>query len=486
MPVPFLVRFESWLAPLIPGLLLAVLGSWATWEFLEARRLVELAERSPERQDIAEAYREKVVPSQPTKDRVEAPVEDPSEHPVVLTDLVIDCSLLAPIDGHVYAASIEVRRQPRVLVEILPGQSCREVATHAFVLEPASEDLETGLKLGRYEQAMVARGLRSDTDSLLWAIGSLGLGAFLTVVALRTRRQLAAELAQALAVAGRPRRRAQRDAASHEGAPYRADEPVTPLLPRPLVLRASSIVHARRTGLGLGVFGATCLVVTIGYVARAGWEERAEQQRWSEGVPAVDVGYSADLRSRFFGAFQWLDAVYVYRTVDGEPHVAERTIHAAFGTFDHDSLAVRYDPADPSRHASSWVEQQAGPIWTWIAMMGALGLLMSLSSLALARRAMANPRRWRIVLEHPEEVVLEVRSVGAMKYELTVPGQGQTLELLVPDPKEEPLFLDRERTRVLALRNPKQPGAIMVVRCDLAPLDLDPGLAEEIRERLRK
>lgn len=118
--------------------------------------------------------------------------------------------------------------------------------------------------------------------------------------------------------------------------------------------------------------------------------------------------------------------------------------------------------------------------------MGALGLFVSLSSLALARRAMANPRRWRTVLEHPEEVVLEVRSVGAMKYELTVPGQEQTLELLVPDPKEEPLFLDRDRTRVLALRNPKQPGAIMVVRCDLAPLDLDPGLAEEIRERLRK
>jgi len=484
------VRFESWLAPLIPGLLLAVLGSWGTWEVLEDRRLVELAEHSPERQGIAEAYREKVVPQQPTKDRAKdraaAPVEDPSAHPVVLTDLVVDCSLLAPVDGHVYAASVEARRQPRVLVEILPGQSCREIATHAFVLEPTSEDLEAALKLGQYEQAMVARGLRSDTGSLLWAMGSLGLGALLIVVALRTRRQLAADLAQALALAGRPRRRAQRDTASHEGAPYRADEPVAPLLPRPLALRASSLAHARHIGLGLGVFGATCLVITLGYVAQAGWAQRAEQQRWSEGIPAVDVGYSADFRSRFFGAFQWLDAVYVYRTVDGEPHVAEQSIHAAFGTFEHGSLGVRYDPADPSRHASSWVELQASPIWTWIAIMGALGLFVSLSSLALARRAMANPRRWRTVLEHPEEVVLEVRSVGAMKYELTVPGQGQTLELLVPDPREEPLFLDRDRTRVLALRNPKQRGAIMVVRCDLAPLDLDPGLAEEIRESMRK
>jgi hypothetical protein len=472
------VRFESWLAPLIPGLLLAALGSWGTWQLLEDRRLVELAGRSPEQQDIAEAHREKVVPR--------LPLEDPSEHPVVLTDLVVDCSLLAPIDGHVYAASVEVPRQPRVLVEILPGQSCREAATHAFVLEPASEDLETAFELGRYEQAMVARGLRSDTGSLLWALGPLGLGAFFIVVALRTRRQLAAELAQALAVAGRPRRRAPRDAASHEGAPYRANEAVAPLLPRPLALRASSIAHARRTGLGLGVFGAACLVITLGYVTPAGWAQRAEQQRWSEGVPAVDVGYSANLRSRFLGSFQWLDAVYVYRTIDGEPHVAEQSIHASFGTFDRDSFAVRYDPADPSRHASSWVEQEAGAIWAWIAIMGAFGLFASLSSLALARRALANPRCWATVLEHPEEVVLEVRSVGAMKYELTVPGQPQPLELLVPDPREEPLFLDRDRTRVLALRNPKQPGAIMVVRCDLAPLDLDPGIAEEIRERMRK
>lgn len=470
------MRFESWLAPLVPGLLLAALGAWGTWELLQDRRLVELAERSPARQVVAEAHRE----------RVEAAAEDAAEHPVVLTDLVVDCSRLAPIDGHVYAASVEVLRQPRVLVEILPGQSCHDVATHAFVLEPASEELVTGLKLGRYTQAMVARGLRSDTSLLLWAMGSLGLGAFLLVVALRTRRQLAAELAQALAVAARPRRRAPRNEASHEGAPYRADEAVAPLLPRPLALRASSIAHARRTGLGLGIFGAACLVLTLGHVAQAGWAQRAEQQRWREGVPAFDVGYSADFRSRFFGAFQRLDAVYVYRTLDGEPHVAEQSIHAAFGTFDPDAFAVRYDPADPTRHATSWVEPQAGAIWAWIAIVGALGLFVSLGSLALARRAMASPRRWRTVLEHPEEVVLEVRSVGAMKYELTVPGQPQALELLVPDPREEPLFLDRDRTRVLALRNPKQPGAIMVVRCDLAPLELDPGLAEEIRERVRK
>lgn len=459
------MRLDSWAPPLVVGLLLAVLGLWGSWTILQEQRM---AERSPEHSEIA-GLRDEL---------------DPTE-PVVLTDLLVDCSWLAPIDSHVYARSIEMGRQPPVLVEILPGESCREVHSRAHVLEPVPDDLRPRMKLPPRGDAILARGLRPATWALPWLAGLAGLGALLVVVALRTRRRLATELAQALARAAAPSKRVHDEAGSRQGGPYRADEAAAPLLPRPLALRPSSIARARRMGVVLGGLGVVALVIVLGCVARAGWAQQSEQQQWIQGVSAMDVGYSAALRSRFFGTFQWLDVVYVYRTAQGDPHVAERTIFAALGDFDRDSLAVRYDPAEPSRHALSWSDQ-SGAIWTWIAMMGVIGLLLSVSSLAVAYRSMATPRRWRAVLEHPEEVVLEVRSVGAMKYELTVPGQDQPLERLIPSPQEEPLFLDRDRTRVLGLRNPKQPGAIMVVRCDLAPLDLDPALAADIRARVRE
>lgn len=468
------MRLDSWAPPLVVGLLLAALGPWASWAILQEQRL---AERSPQHREIAAALHDALDPARHAEG---------SAAPVVLTDLDLDCSQLAPIDGHVYARSFVLRRQPPVIVEVLPGEACREVPARAHLLERAPDDLRQRMKLPPRVDALLARGLRPATWALPWLAGLAGLGVLLVVVALRTRRRLATELAQALALAAAPAKRAPDEAGGQQGGPYRADERAATLLPRPLALRPSAIARARRTGVVLGGLGGVVLLITLGSMVRAGWAQRAEQRQWSEGVSAVDVGYSADLRSRFFGTFQWLDVVYVYRTEQGDPHVAERTIFAVLGELEQDSLAVHYDPADPTRHALSWSTDQSGAIWRWIVIMGGLGLLLSVSSLAVAYRSMATPRRWRAVLEHPEEVVLEVRSVGAMKYELTVPGQAQPIERLIPSPQEEPLFLDRDRTRVLGLRNPKQPGAIMVVRCDLAPLDLDPGLAAEIRARVRE
>src|SRR5690606_15768022 len=129
-------------------------------------------------------------------------------------------------------------------------------------------------------------------------------------------------------------------------------------------------------------------------------------------------------------------------------------------------------------------------MWAWILLVGVLGLGLSGGSLFAARRSMAAPRRWRSVLEQPEEVELVVQSTtlldGGASYALAVPGQQTPIVRTIPRPQEEPLFLDLARSRVLGLRNPKQPGAVMVVRCDLAPLDLDPALATEVCARARE
>lgn len=74
----------------------------------------------------------------------------------------------------------------------------------------------------------------------------------------------------------------------------------------------------------------------------------------------------------------------------------------------------------------------------------------------------------RRAFEHPGEVVHRVQVVERDEVRVDRAGSSRShFEVLVPG-REEPLFLDRDRTPACSSTGTK-PGAIMVVRCDLAP-----------------
>lgn len=466
------MRFDSWTPLLVVGLLVAAVGSWGTWSAVEERRI---AAATPQDCELAESLR--------------CARED--ERLVRLTDIDVRCDAIATVDGQVFAAATGPDGRA-AMVEVLPGEACADVGQRGHTIDQTPPEQQ-----GLFETApgIRARGTRPTLWTLVLTSALAALGVWLVVVAFRTRRRLADELAQALALAAAPKRRKADDQPTSNAAPYRGTETEATLLPRPLGLRAASTRGARRKGIVLGFVAAVSLLATVGYVARGGGAQLAEAEVWEGATPTNVIGLSGEIRSRAMGVFQTIDVRYYYRDSTRAPHVGERSYFALFGEFAGERFAVRYDRDDPARHAISWSHEQAGPIWWWLLLVGALGVGASIAVLAAARRSSAAPRRWSAALEHPEEVELRVTAAvevlhhgaptGAIEYELAVPGTSQTIKRVIPRPQEEPFFLDLDRTRVLGVRNPKQPDAIIVLRCDLAPLDLDPALAAEIREQAR-
>lgn len=473
------MRGELWATHLVIGLVVVAAGVGWTWHVGEQRRLEQQPTRST-------TVREALGPAG-TRDEL-----------VRLTDLVVDCERMRSVDGHVYAPGFDGRGFDFAVVEVEPGQSCSTLAERTHRIDPAPADAVSEVfdyrRPPRPDQVIRAsRGSRGVGYLVTTAVVALGLGWVL--FAWRRRREYRQALAEALARAAAPRVSTPVEA-EERGGPYRASAEATRWLPRPLRLRPRARAEQRRKGVAAMLAGVALLATTVGWAGGEASELRAEQARWNRGRSTHQISASGDLRSRALGLLESATFRYVYYDDRGRPHVGERSFSSAFGGVQGRDLTVRYDPADPEHHAISWLGEDNGPVWASLGLLALLGLALATGAFLVARRALATSRLWTRILEEPQEIELVLQSrveivhrgvsTGAVEYRFAVPGSDEPLVYVAPDPSLSPFYLDLRGTRALGLRNPKHPGAVMVLLADLAPLEVELGVDAGIRQRYRQ
>lgn len=474
------MRGESWATHLVIGLCIVGAGSWSIWTL----------EREPRIDEVP-------VVSLPVAESLAPPGAPPRR--VVLTDLVVECERMQSVDGHVYVPGRGDGRHSRVAVEVTPGEDCDTMVARAHRIDMAPQPVAQELFESRgampREDLARARPFASEGSQVV-GIGIVVVGLLWMLWALQMRREYEMGLAEALARAAAPiKRRPTADAASAQG-PYRADSEDAPLLPRPLVLHPRALAEQRRTGIATLVLACSIAALTLGLLGHSSSEQLLEQERWAEGTVARGVSASGEVRSRLGDTYQSARFAYVYYDQQRRPHVGERSFSTLLGDFKTRDFVVRFDPDQPERHAIAWLGEHTGPLWMALSVYSAFGLALAIVVLVVARQALATPRRWKAVLDHPEEVELSLTSrvelmtrgssMVTVQYTFAVPGSDQPFEYRASDPSRSPFFLDLDCTRALGLRNPKRPGAVMVLCADLSPLDVELGVEQEIRARAKK
>lgn len=211
-----------------------------------------------------------------------------------------------------------------------------------------------------------------------------------------------------------------------------------------------------------------------------------DQELWKTGTPAEDVRVSGRETSHNFLLNSYhLNVVYT-DAVGGE-HTGPLEFDTLFESVDQKSpIDVRYDAKDPTRFALSWAVDLSRARWGSVAflglLMGLLGLVVIWSGRGLLRR-LAAARHVGASFEELELPLVQViemrqygRATGQMRYRFDVAGPaGKTRKREVVfnrKKKHEPLFVDAERTRMLAVRTSAAPDRPIVLRNDFYPFDL--------------
>lgn len=480
------MRGESWANHLVLGLLVLVAGVIGATEQIEQRQAWQRVMAQPVIESSVQGS---------------AALSSPASYRTRLVDLFVDCERMISIDGHVYVLGHGGGWRDLVIVEVAPGEECDATVARVHRIEPAAPELAAAVLASRdlpvHYRPALARPPSAEPLSPAMAIGVVLVGLAWLLYALGMRRAYRAAVAEAMARAATPRRaRAGAETTSAQG-PYRAEAEAGTVIPRPLKLRSRVLVEQRRQGIAANIAAWSITALTLAYVGYAGHEQWSEQQRWETGIPARDVSGSGDSRSHVRGVFRSASFRYVYYDAGHRPHVGERSFTTLFGPeLRGGDFKVRYHASEPSVHAVGWTGEDTAPLWMALLLYAGLGVLFGGACFMVARRALAAPRRWTAVLEHPEEVELVVKSkqevlnrgtpTGVVLYTFAVPGSDQPFEYRAPDPSRSPFFLDLDQTRALGLRNPKKPGAVMVLRADLSPLEVDAGLEQEIRARAKE
>jgi hypothetical protein len=262
--------------------------------------------------------------------------------------------------------------------------------------------------------------------------------------------------------------------------------PSSVLLPRPLRVHARFV---RNSYLGAATMFVCGLVMSIAFpVWQVGEAKRilADEALWKSGTLASDANVSGHETSHNFLLNSYrLDVVY---TDDkGQEHKAPLEFDTLFSSVDQKSpVDVRYDAQDPTRFVLSWAADMTGARWGSVAFLGlglgALGLCViwagriSLRRLGDARQAGASFEEVEVPLVQVIEMRQYGRATGQLRYRYEVTRSGgkprKSEVMFNRKKKQEPLFVDPERTRMLAVRTSQAPERPIVLRNDFYPFDV--------------
>ncbi len=474
------MRGESWATHLVLGLCIVGAGSWAIWKVEAEPGIDELP-----------------VVSLPVAEASAPPGAPPRS--VVLTDLVVECERMQSVDGRVYVPGRGGGWKEYVAVEVAPGEDCSTVPERAHRIDVAPTNVSHELFSSRgaiYGKDLVRAQPWGSEGSNLVGIGLILAGLLWMLWALQMRREYKAGLAEAMARAAAPIKHRAKTSVADARGPYREDSEDASLLPRPLTLHPRALAEQRRSGIATLALALVLAAMTVGLAGGAGYEQLLEQDRWEQGTVAREISASGSVRSHLGQAFQSATFAYVYYDQHDRPHVGERSFSTLLGDFKSREFVVRFDPDQPRDHAIAWLGEHTGSVWLALLVYAGFGVMFVVVTLMVARQSLATPRRWKTVLANAEEVELSLKSrveivsrgssVVTMEYTFGVPGSDEPFVYRASDPTRSPFFLDLDCTRALGLRNPKQPGAVMVVCADLSPLEVEPGVEQEIRARVKE
>jgi len=258
------------------------------------------------------------------------------------------------------------------------------------------------------------------------------------------------------------------------------------ILPRPLRVRPAFVRNCILGSIVCFLGGAA--IAIGGPIWQLGEAKRivAEQELWKTGAAASDVEVSGRETSHNFLLNSYhLDVAFA--DTAGAPHKTTVEFDTLFASVDQQSLVdARYDPKQPDRVALSWAVDMVGSRWASVAFLGlgslALGLLfawlgrMALRRLADARQVGSSFEEIDVPLVRVIEMKQYGRSTGQMRYQFQVvrtDGKTKTLEASFNrKKKQEPIFVDPERTRMLAVRTTHAPDRPIVLRNDFHPFDV--------------
>jgi hypothetical protein len=258
------------------------------------------------------------------------------------------------------------------------------------------------------------------------------------------------------------------------------------ILPRPLRVKPAFVRNC--------IAGAIVCFAAGGAIAIGGpvWQAAeaqkllGDQALWKSGALAADVRVSGRETSHNFLLNSYnLDVSYADAV--GAEHKTTIEFDTLFASVDQQSpVDARYDPKQPERVALSWAVDMVGSRWASIAFLGlgsvALGLLfawlgrLALRRLADARQVGSSFEEIDVPLVRVIEMKQYGRSTGQMRYQFQVvraDGKTKTLETSFNrKKKQEPIFVDAERTRMLAVRTTHAPDRPIVLRNDFHPFDV--------------
>jgi hypothetical protein len=272
------------------------------------------------------------------------------------------------------------------------------------------------------------------------------------------------------------------------------------VLDRPLKVSKSFVW---RSWAGAVLFLAFGVAAGLGYPTWQAFEARnilADQALWARGLEAADGELSGRRTSHNFILNDYkLDVAYVDQS--GTRHRGQAKFDLFLSSVaDGAPVAVRYDPGAPDRFVLSWAILYSGGRWASVAFfiivgMG-IGVICTLAGrdalrrLAEARQAARDSDDIEIALESIVQVKQYGRSTGVVTYKYLVSdasGKPRKRSVSFDRRKQHtPIFLDPEKTRVLAVRPRSAVDRPIVLRSDFYPFDLNEGARQTALARLAR
>lgn len=272
------------------------------------------------------------------------------------------------------------------------------------------------------------------------------------------------------------------------------------VLDRPL--RLSNAFVNRSLGAAV-LFFVTGTALALGAPAWQAFEARkirADQSLWNRGLEAAhgQVRGSGTTHNFILSSYE-LDVDYVDGT--GAAHRGRAEFNLLFTSLaDRAPAEVRYDPQAPDRFALSWAVENSEARWASVAFLGIAGLVMGLVLIHLGRETLRRLAEARQAVLDSEDIEIELagtvrakqygRSTGVITYQYVVSDASGKLKKRKVSfnrrKKHTPIFLDPEKTRVLAVRPRQAADRPIVLRSDFYPFDLREGARQTALARLAR
>jgi hypothetical protein len=272
------------------------------------------------------------------------------------------------------------------------------------------------------------------------------------------------------------------------------------VLERPLKV---SNAFVRRSWAGAVLFLVFGVAAGLGYPTWQAFEARnilADQALWARGLEAMDGELSGRRTSHNFILNDYkLDVAYVDQS--GARHRGQAKFDLFLSSVgDGEPVEVRYDPQAPGRFVLSWAVAHSGGRWASVAFFIVVGLGIGVACTLAGREALRRLAEARQAARDSDDIEIELESIVQMKQYGRSTGV-LTYKYLVSDAsgkprkrsvsfdrrkKHTPIFLDAEKTRVLAVRPRTAADRPIVLRSDFYPFDLNEGARQTALARLER